>query len=156
MDWNIASMVWWRSERQTNDQRGALGFWNWQSGRDGPQNSPAEWELHFSFSVGAKFVLTPLFSRCAKMVAGEMGWHKSPILKNGIHYLASLKYAEPRFRPKESGSRIYVPCLLWKHSVAFKGQQFYLLIIKIKLQYSYLWLSFREQLLCTRHCVSHV
>ena len=63
MDWNIASVVWWRSEGRPMT-KGSLRFSILAvKGRDGPQNSPAKWELHFSFSVGAKSDVTPLFSR---------------------------------------------------------------------------------------------
>ena len=53
-------------------------------GRDGPQNSPAEWELHFSFSVGAKFDVTPLFSRhVPRWWLVKWDDTKSPILQMG-------------------------------------------------------------------------
>lgn len=63
MDWNIASVVWWRAEGRPMT-KGSLRFSILTvKGRDGPLNSPAKWELCFSFSVGAKFDVTPLFSR---------------------------------------------------------------------------------------------
>ena len=88
MAWNIVSVVWWRAEGRPMT-KGSLRFSILAvKGRDRPQEQPCQMGATFQLQSGGKVWCDPsILKTYAKMVAGEMGWHKESHFTDGIYYL---------------------------------------------------------------------